>query len=133
MLVTGCTMATVGQPPGSQAPVSTRAFPSETAIESLATGLSRPEVQTILGPELAVGYERYFEPGTTDPKYRTITVKNPYRSETLTKNKRTLQVDYYLTHVRQSNGEVSDDELTPLIFENNRLLGKSWEELNKLR
>ena len=56
------------------------------------------------------------------------TVKSPYKSETLQSNGRNFELLYYYTDINSrihiSNpGTIRDEDLTPLIFENDILIG----------
>jgi hypothetical protein len=62
------------------------------------------------------------------PSYLTIT--NPYRSEVLRgKDDKTFEVIYYVTDVKNDDNAITDDELTPLIFDNGKLTGWGWSFL----
>ena len=62
------------------------------------------------------------------PSYLTIT--NPYRSEILKgKNDKLFEVIYYVTDVKNDDNAITDDELTPLIFDNGKLIGWGWSFL----
>lgn len=101
-----------------------------TRIEQVRPGMSREEVSGILGDQVVIGYE------ITDPKQgstKPIVISNPQKAETIAQGTRTYEVVYYFTHIVKADGSITDDELTPLIFENGRLTGKGWYFLNKVR
>jgi hypothetical protein len=127
VLLTGCAVTTVTSSP-DHAVVETRTaghvFPSEDAIRKLLMGVSREEALALIGRTATVGYE--LKEGAAD-EYQPVTEPNPYRSQQITKGKGVYQVDYYLTRINQADGMVSDDELTPLVFEDNKLIGKGWD------
>ena len=89
-------------------------------------GISREEALALVGRTATTGYELK---GAND--YKPVTVVNPYRSQKITKGSDVFVVDYYLTAVRKADGVVSDDELTPLIFQADKLIGKGWEFFNE--
>ena len=62
-----------------------------------------------------------------------IIVKNPYREEIFKVQNKNYCVSYILTHIIKSDGIVSDDELTPLIFEDDRLMAYGQDALFKLK
>ena len=99
-------------------------FSSDETIRKLLLGISREEALVLIGRTATVGYE--LKDGAND-EYQPVTSPNPYRSQQITKGKDVYQVDYYLTRVNKADGVVSDDELTPLVFESNKLIGKGWE------
>ena len=57
-------------------------------------------------------------------------INNPYRSEILSnKEGKVFEVLYYYTDVKKADDAITDDELTPLIFDNGRLIGWGWSFL----
>jgi len=51
-------------------------------------------------------------------------INNPYKSEVLYgKNGKTLEVLYYYTDIQRADGAITDDELTPLVFDDDILIG----------
>lgn len=128
-LLSGCAITTVppSEPYVMTAPtpkISEHVFPSEDAIDKLLLGVSREEALALVGRTVTVGYE--LREGAND-EYQPTTSPNPYRSQQITKNKDVYQVDYYLTRINKADGVISDDELTPLVFQDNKLIGKGWE------
>jgi hypothetical protein len=55
--------------------------------------------------------------------HRTSVLSNPFRTETLRGERDTLEVFFYYTDVKRSDGAITDDELTPLVFKEGRLIG----------
>lgn len=101
-----------------------------TKVQYVEKGMSKEDVKNIMGSQVVIGYEiTDVKAGTTKP----LTMPNPYRSETLKDGDRVLDVEFYFTHIRQPDGIVSDDELTPLIFDNNKLTAQGWGALNKIK
>lgn len=132
IFLTGCAVTTVSTTPSQEeqtveAPPAKdveHVFPSKDAIDKLLIGVSREEALALIGRTVTVGYE--LREGSTD-EYQPVTSPNPYRSQQITTGKDVYQVDYYLTRINTANGTISDDELTPLVFESNKLIGKGWE------
>lgn len=59
------------------------------------------------------------------------TIRNPYKIEAVTdKDGKSLEVRYYLTSDETDTQEISDKELTPLVFENDKLAGWGQKYLN---
>lgn len=50
-------------------------------------------------------------------------ISNPYKSETLKGKDKIFEVWYYLTDRKSADGAITDDELTPLIFDDDKLIG----------
>lgn len=130
LLFAGCAVTTVSTAPEAVLPESpsvSHVFPSDEAVRKLLLGVSREEALALIGRTLTIGYERK---ENAPDQYLPVTSPNPYRSQQITKGKNVYQVDYYLTKINKADGVVADDELTPLIFEGNKLIGKGWEFFN---
>lgn len=129
----GCAVTTVTSPVAEQPvqPVISASvhhiFPSDEVIKKLLLGISREEALALIGRSTTIGYE--LRQGSTD-EYQAVTVANPHKSQQFTKGSNVYQVDYYLVQINKADDSVTDDELTPLVFESNRLIGKGWEFFN---
>jgi len=87
-------------------------------LDQLEVGLSRERVLEIMGTDPAKGIFMW--------------VKNPFRTETLTgKSGTSYEVLYYYTQLRERDDKITDDELTPLVFEKDILVGWGYEFLDK--
>ncbi len=98
------------------------------SLGQIYPGMTRQDVQGVLGNKVIVGYE------LVDPaaqQYKPITVANPYRSEVITKGKRQFMTDYYLAGIQQADDVISDDELVPLVFQDDKLVGLGWTYLKE--
>ncbi len=129
-LCAGCAVTTVSTAPEtvlSESPSVSHVFPSDEAVRKLLLGVSREEALALIGRTLTIGYERK---ENAPDQYLPVTSPNPYRSQQITKGKNVYQVDYYLTRINKADGVIADDELTPLIFEDNKLIGKGWDFFN---
>lgn len=103
---------------------------SLTQIDSIKLGMSYQEAAAIMGPSVKIGYkESDFQTGGFEP----ITLKHPYRAETLTVENKNYEVMYYFTAINKVDGIIADDELTPLVFEDQKLVGKGWDFLFRLK
>ena len=60
-----------------------------------------------------------------------IAVNNPYRSEILSGKDKNFEVLYYVTDIKSDENVIADDELTPLVFDNGKLIGWGWGFLNE--
>lgn len=91
-------------------------------LNRLSVGMPKPSAMEVMGPELL-----------TVRKSGLITTKigNPIRSEAVqSKDGGLLEVLYYSTAVTRSGEFVfTDDELTPLVFRDGRLMGWGWNLL----
>ena len=76
-------------------------------------GMTRPEVEAMMGTGVLVDYKR-------------IKLRNPHRYETMrVSDKKTVEILYYVTEGYVWNAP-ERSTLTPLIFENGRLAGWGW-------
>lgn len=79
-------------------------------LAKLTVGLGKETVMEMMGTEASKGVFMWID--------------NPYRSETLTgKDGKSYEVLYYYTDLKQRDDRITDDELTPLVFHNGKLLG----------
>ena len=83
----------------------------------------------MLGPQVIVGYEIVDE---KKGMFKPVTVANPYRQQTLTRNNMTYEIAFYFSQIQQADEIISDDELMPLVFQGDKLVGQGWPYLNKL-
>jgi hypothetical protein len=56
-------------------------------------------------------------------------VPNPYDSETHLKGSTEIEVLYYATHIQNTDGVITNDELTPLVLVDGILVGWGWTYL----
>ncbi len=100
-------------------------------VRQIPLGISSAEVKKALGQSVVIGYQR--SPENTK-EFLPITLKNPYRIDILkTADHRQYEVVFYLTHLKHADGLITDDELTPFVFEKDRLVGKGWNFLRHLK
>ena len=103
MMVSGCATATVS---------SIIAFNRENVLK-LSIGMTKAEVLDIMGTKTVKdGF-----------LYCNMTINNPYRSEILQGKDKTFEIIYYFTDEKGKPCTISDDDLTPLIFDNGKLIG----------
>ncbi len=92
----------------------------------LSVGMTKQEALEIMGTKKITTYEPsalYLAPLTAQA------INNPYRSEILQGKDKTFEVLYYYTDVKQQDGAITDDELTPVVFDNGILIGWGWSFL----
>lgn len=117
ILLSGCT-------------VTTSPFVREMVdLRSIHEGMSAEEVKALLRDKVVTGYD------LTDPKKSStpIVLRNPYREETIKTENKIYEIAYYFTSIKKQDGMITNDELTPLVFENNRLIGQGWEFWGRLK
>jgi hypothetical protein len=82
----------------------------------LSVGMTKEQVTAVMGHKSGGGW--FGEP----------TVNSPYKSEILQGKDKTFEVLYYYTDVKSviytaNPATITDDELTPLVFDNGKLIG----------
>lgn len=94
--------------------------PNRVSLLKLSIGMSKEEVLKVMGTKSFSTYSQGNVLGI--PSYLTIT--NPYRSEVMRgKDDKIFEVIYYVTDVKDDDNAITDDELTPLVFDNGKLIG----------
>ena len=101
-----------------------------TNIEKVQLGMTYSEVAGIMGDAINIGYKTS---AALEGAYEEVLVKNPYYEEVLEGSTTQYRIVSYFTHIRKSDGIVTDDELTPLVFEEDRLIGKGRNFLFELK
>ena len=88
---------------------------------------SKPVIVTVQDSELRDTYLTF--------RRGFSSIRNPHKSETvfIKERGRAYVIDYYITGCAEDGIEVSEKELTPLVFDNNMLIGWGWEFLSELR
>ena len=84
----------------------------------LSIGMTKEEALQTMGYKTVIGLES----GVPDA-YSSMKAKNPYHSEILVGENKKLEVIYYYTDLKSSDYAITDDELTPLIFDEGKLIG----------
>ena len=100
-----------------------------TNAEQVKKGMTVAEVAALMGPNVVIGYQK--NPKAAE-SFDPMTVNNPQRQEELKGSNRAFQVIYYITDVKKADDKITDDELTPFVFEKDRFIGKGWSFLGTL-
>lgn len=90
-------------------------------LEKLKNNMSKEKVLEIMGEkkiDCVVGIEEK-------------SIDNPYKRELKTRGNRQFEVLYYYTHVKERDRKITEDELTPVVLENDRLIGWGWDFFEK--
>lgn len=123
LMATGCATTPVYNP--IQTASQQEVLLNESGFKSIHDGMSMDQVHEIMGQELVVGY------ALQSPGYKPLTIPNPYKSETIKDTG--YVIEYYIESIHQPDGIVSENELMPLIFKNEKLIGRGWPLANSLR
>lgn len=87
-------------------------------LAKLTAGLGKQTVMEMMGTEPSRGVFMWID--------------NPYRSETLTgKDGKSYEVLYYYTEMKQRDDKITDNELTPLVFHDGKLIGWGYPFLDR--
>jgi hypothetical protein len=91
-------------------------------LKSLSVGMSKEQAMAVMGT-------RAFR----DDDDGDFVVPNPYRTESYQALDGTMyELLSYYTDLNKSDYKLSKDEMTPLIFENGKLIGWGWVFVDKL-
>lgn len=101
-----------------------------TSIDKVIAGMTYEEVMALMGDKVKIGFQEGAESVDT---YGAMSLRNPFRIEMLTVENLPHLVVFFVTQVNASDGQVTDDELTPVVFKDNIMLGKGWDFLEELR
>ena len=88
-------------------------------LRAVKTGMKKKYVLLNMGTELLTARD-------TKGDIRAI-IPNPYSTEKFESGDKSYEVLYYFVNPNPKDGAVTDDELEPLVFENDRISGRGWE------
>ena len=101
-------------------------------LHQLEIGMSKQAVLEIMGSDTETVTEEVYYQGFL-AGYRELEVSNPYKSETKKLGDKTYEILYYYADIfgmrmgywdaSYRDRKVTDNSLTPLVFENDRLIG----------
>ena len=92
-------------------------------LNELEIGMSKDEVLIIMGTK------RF------SIESSPFTIENPFRIEVQSSDKNIYRILYYYTDLVKADGFITDDELTPVILKNNKLVGWGrdvWDRLSDI-
>lgn len=105
----------------------------------LRQGLPRDETLSIMGVGAVTTHPVKYPYSVVFPPYLIMyplymrSITNPYRTESgLTIDGRPMEIVYYYTDIKSggiADDSITDDELTPLVFEQDVLVGWGWQFL----
>jgi len=91
-------------------------------LNKLQDGMTRPEVLEIMTNKPLTAYQ----------SGEQINITNPSRTEILRGKEKSVEVLYYMTQSYGGDYSVIDQNLTPIVFENNKLIGIGWGFLDDI-
>lgn len=125
--LTGCVAANVDSQYNLKIPTGQQRL---TNIEYVKVGMSKAEVNGVMGDHIVIGYK---EIGDLLASFEPIKLEHPYRKEEYQLNEEMYEIFYYYTNVNKADEKITDDELTPLVFKKDELVGKGWDYLFELK
>ena len=103
---------------------------SLSAINKIKEGMTESELEALMGDSLVIGYSVNTQsPGTS----QATKVKSPYREEEFKKQDRTYKIFYYFTQIKKADGIVADDELTPVVVNDGKVVGIGANFVHQLK
>jgi hypothetical protein len=109
MLLAGCATTTV----------SNLVANNNMSMVHLRSGMSKCSVLAMMKSGVNI-----YNCDRTDKKYPSkVTISNPYHAEMMQIPGRSIEVLYYVTNLRNSDCMIEEEDLTPLVFENGKLIG----------
>jgi len=120
----GCGVLLVGAGLGtavvlSQTSVSEAALKNKEKLNRLTYGISKKFALEIMGTK----------PFRFIIDHKDKVVPNPYKTSKGKMNGKPIDVIYYVTRIEKDDDVYTNSELTPLVFENDRLIGWGWQAL----
>ena len=104
-------------------PIETMRNQNAQNISQLSVGMSKQDIYQIMGTETAGGL--------LGPIMHTR-IPNPYRNETLDGvDGKSYEILFYYTRVNSHDDVVTDDELTPVVLQNGRVVGIGYAFLGQ--
>lgn len=94
-------------------------------LSQIREGMTLSEVAALVKKEIVVGYS------SDDPSQplAPVVVKNPYKVELVNAGGHQYSIFYYVSSIKKSDGMISDDELLPVVFENDVVVGQGWKNV----
>ncbi len=102
---------------------------NRTNLMRLKPGITKEETLAIMGVK-SVEISNKWQVGPANPNRVDAIYLNPHKNEYLIGPSDTIEVIYYYTELKRNDGVISDDELTPLVFRHDQLIGWGQSVLN---
>ena len=102
---------------------------NQSGFSNLANGMSIDDVHDVMGQHLIIGYS--LDPDIKD--YTPQTIPNPFKAEIVKWAGDNYTVEYYATRITNPDGAITDDELIPLIFKDDKLIARGWKALANIK
>jgi hypothetical protein len=87
-------------------------------LNKISLGMTKSEVLNIMGTKTISSFEGSI-------------INSPYRSETTTHNGINYEIHFFYTDTKKSDNSITDDELTPVVYLNGKVVGYGWSYLKE--
>ncbi len=92
---------------------------NRSKLNNISLGISKSEVLNIMGTSTVkvaspVGW---------------VYINSPYRSETMEESGKSYEILFFWTDTKKNASVVVDDDLTPIVLYNNKVVGYGWRYL----
>ena len=108
LLLTGCAIAY----PSLQQIQST----NRSNLNKISLGMTKVQVLEIMGT-------------TTITSVDGTMINSPFRSETTAQNGLNYEITFFYTDTKKADGSITDDELTPVVYFEGKVVGYGWSYL----
>ena len=98
-------------------------------ISMINIGLNKLEVEEIMGPSIIVNVPKVGKMKPLNKMFKQPIYLNEYKSNPEKK----INIFWYFTTPRDQDGVISKKECTPVIFENDNVVGFGWDFFNNYR
>ncbi len=98
-------------------------------IAEITPGLNHADVIDIMGPEMIVKIPKVGRKRPLKKLFKQPEFSNEYNGNI----KRKIKILWYFSTPKDQNGIISKGECTPVIIENDSVVGKGWIFFNKYR
>jgi len=98
-------------------------------ISRINNGLNKLEVKEIMGASIIVKVPKVGKMKPLNKMFKQPIYLNEYKSNP----KKKIDIFWYFSTPKDQDGNISKKECTPVIFENNSVVGVGWDFFNGLR
>jgi len=98
-------------------------------ISKIKNGQNKLEVEDIMGPSIIVKVPKVGKMKPLNKMFKQPIYFNEYKSNP----KKKINIFWYFSMPRDQDGVISKKECTPVIFENDDVVGQGWDFFNSYR
>ena len=98
-------------------------------ISKINNGLNKLEVKEIMGPSIVVNVPKVGKMKPLNKMFKQPIYLNEYKSNP----EKMINIFWYFSTPRDQDGNISKKECTPVIFENDSVVGYGWDFFNNYR